>query len=393
MTNRERVENDRGRPPLWTPRLIGALLAIFGVFLGYQTLLVIVPLKLADEGVSDTMVGVGTAIFMVAAVATQLQTPALLERYRIRSLLLASLLLLGLPSLLQPIMESAAFTVLLNIPRGIGIGIGSVVGATSVSILAPAARRGEALGLFGLTTTVPSIIGPVGALALLEFTSFTAVFIVLGLATLLAFAATIPLKSLSAPSRGRRVQVIEVSVRPSMLLPFLTFAIVTAIYGAILTFGPLYLIDSGQTSPPIFLFVVGATFALSRFYGGKIIDRAGPSRLLFAGLVCNVLALFILGSGLFPHAPLIAGIIFGSSLGVVATSIHFRLLARAGDDEGGVANMLFNVAFNAGMGVGGVLFGGIATATGYQTMFVLAAAWVSLSLMLFFADWVRSRTN
>lgn len=103
----------------------------------------------------------------------------------------------------------------------------------------------------------------------------------------------------------------------------------------------------------------------------------------------NVVGLLVLGSDLFPYAPLVAGIIFGSSLGVVATSIHFRLLTRAREDEGGVANMLFNVAFNAGMGVGGILFGGIAAVTGYSLMFVFSALWVSLSVMLFFADWIR----
>lgn len=370
---------------------MGTLLTVFGVFLGYQTLLVIVPLKLADQGAGNAMLGLGTGLLMVAAIAAQLNTPVLLGRYNIRTLLVASLLLLGLPSLLQPIVESIVFTMGLNIVRGIGIGIGSVAGATGISVLAPPARRGEALGLFGLMTTVPSIVGPVGALAVLRIYSFATVFIVLGIATLLACAATVPLKALSAPAPERRARVIEVSARPAMLLPFLTFALLTSVYGAILTFGPLYLIESGRASPPVFLFVLGTAFAVSRFYGGRIVDYAGPSRLLLTGLVCSVLGLFVLGSNPFPYSPLVAGIIFGSSLGVVATSIHFRLLTRAGDAEGGVANMLFNVAFNTGMGAGGILFGGVATLTGSPLVFLLAAPWAGISVLLFYIDWLSHR--
>lgn len=393
MAKAESLKKGSGGHPLWTLRLVGALLSIFGIFLGYQTLIVIVPLKLADQGASNVTVGLGTGVFMVAAVAAQLSTPTLLGRYRIRSLLVASLLLLGLPSLLQPLVESTTFTISLNVARGLGIGVGSVAGATGVSTLAPAARRGEALGLFGLMTTVPSIVGPVGALTILESSSFTVVFVLLGFVTLLACVSAVLLGSLSTPSSRGRAKAIEVTARPAMLLPFLTFAIVTSVYGAILTFGPLYLVESGRASPPVFLFVVGTTFAVSRFYGGKIVDRTGPSLLLLAGLMGNVLALLVLGSGLFPYATLVAGVIFGSSLGVVSTSIHFRLLTRADEDEGGVANMLFNVAFNAGMGVGGILFGGIAAVTGYSLMFVLSALWVSLAVVLFFADWIGRKRN
>lgn len=48
MAKAESLEKSSDGHPLWTPRLVGALLSIFGIFLGYQTLIVIAPLKLAD---------------------------------------------------------------------------------------------------------------------------------------------------------------------------------------------------------------------------------------------------------------------------------------------------------------------------------------------------------
>src|SRR5215207_996684 len=136
--------NSGTRQTLWTRRFVYTLLTVFGCFWGYLTLLIVLPLEVADQGGSSTVVGLGTGLFMVAAVLAQFSTPRLLARYRIRTLLFLSLLLLGITSLLQPMTDSVAVTFGLNLMRGVGIGIGSVVGATGVSILSARQARGSA---------------------------------------------------------------------------------------------------------------------------------------------------------------------------------------------------------------------------------------------------------
>lgn len=376
---------------LWTRRFVYILLTVFGIFWSYLTLLIVLPLEIADQGGSNTAIGMGTGLFMAAAVIAQLSTPRLLARYRIRTLLFPALLLLGIPSLLQPMADSISVTFGLNLVRGVGIGIGSVVGATGVSILSPPARRGEALGLFGLATAVPGVVGPAIALALLPVFSFAGVFVGLGLTTFLACAATLPLGSLSAPAGGSQSGIIEASRQPAMLLPFLTFTAMTAVYGSILTFAPLHLMESQRGSPAMFLFVLGATYAVSRYYGGVIVDRVGPSRVLLAGLFCSMASIPLLGWASFPYASLLSGMLFGLSFGAIATSTHFRLLSRAKSHESGAANALFNVAFNAGIGIGGLLFGGVASVAGYPLMFTFAALWVSLTVAIFLIDRAKSK--
>lgn len=379
------AEGESAGPKLWTGRFAYTLVTVFGVFFGYQTLLVILPLEIADQGGSNAMVGLGTALFMLTAVLAQLSTPRLLARYNIRPLLLWALLLLGIPSFLQPMTESASVTLGLNLVRGTGIGIGSVAGATAVSLLAPPTRRGEALGLFGLMTAVPSAVGSIVALTLLQETSFAVVFVALGIFTLSAGAATLPIGPLAAP-RGGGSGIVEVARRPAMLLPFLSFAMVTAAYGGILTFASLYLIENRLGPPSVFFFAVGTTFAVSRYYGGVIVDRIGASRVLLVGLFCGAASMLLLGWAPSYGVALAAGALFGSSLGAVATSTHFRLLSRAKEHETGEANTLFNVAFNAGIGAGGLIFGGVASVLGYASAFLAAGLWIMLAMTVYFAD-------
>jgi len=176
-----------------------------------------------------------------------------------------------------------------------------------------------------------------------------------------------------------------------MLLPFLTFVAMTAVYDSILTFAPLHLMEGQRSSPAVFLFVLGATHAASRYYGGVIVDRVGASCVLLVGLLCSMASIPLLGWTPFPYAPLLSGMLFGPSFGAIATATHFRLLSRAKSHESGAANALFNVAFNAGMGVGGLLFGGVASVAGYPLMFTVAALWICLAVAVFLVDRARSK--
>lgn len=378
------AEGESAGPKLWTGRFAYTLVTVFGVFFGYQTLLVILPLEIADQGGSNAMVGLGTALFMLTAVLAQLSTPRLLARYNIRPLLLWALLLLGIPSFLQPMTESASVTLGLNLVRGTGIGIGSVAGATAVSLLAPPTRRGEALGLFGLMTAVPSAVGSIVALTLLQETSFAVVFVALGIFTLSAGAATLPIGPLAAPRGWERDRRGRPPTGDAAPVPELR-------HGDRRLRGHLDLRVLVPDRKPAGA-AIGVLLRCRHYFRrlsllrGVIVDRIGASRVLLVGLFCGAASMLLLGWAPSYGVALAAGALFGSSLGAVATSTHFRLLSRAKEHETGEANTLFNVAFNAGIGAGGLIFGGVASVLGYASAFLAAGLWIMLAMTVYFAD-------
>jgi predicted MFS family arabinose efflux permease len=373
------------RQPLWTREFAYILLTTFGLFVGYQALLVVVPLAIAAQGSSSTIWGTPRGVFLLAAVVSSLRTPLLLTRYRTRTLLVASLLLLGVPSFLHAAVDSPVSIVMLNIARGTGFGIGSVVTATVVSLGAPFTRRGEALGLFGLMSTSASVVGSVTPLALLRASSFDLVFVVIGSITLLGCVLAWQIEPVAA-TEGKRSRIVEVIGRPSVLLPFLTFTVTTAVYGGIVTFAPLYLSGSQLGSPLVFMFVLSTAFSVFRFYGGVFVDRVGPSSLLFVSLLCSMMGVLFLSWAPFPGASLLSGALFGSAFGVISTSSHFRLVTRVESKEYSVVNTLFNVAFTSGIGLGALIFGVIASFVGYSWMFTTAGLWINLAVLLFLVD-------
>src|SRR5690606_20945228 len=72
--------------------------------------------------------------------------------------LASALLSLGAPAILQATSSDLSVILLSSAVRGIGFGILTVGGATAIALLVPAARRGAAVGIYGLAVAGPQLV-------------------------------------------------------------------------------------------------------------------------------------------------------------------------------------------------------------------------------------------
>ena len=75
----------------------------------------------------------------------------------------------------------------------------------------------------------------------------------------------------------------------------------------------------------------------------------------------------------------------GIAFGVLQTATLAELLARAAPSQVDGASALWNGAYDAGLGIGGIAFGGLATAVGFSTAFVATAGVSTLVALLHLA--------
>ena len=132
-------------------------LATFAIIVGFQLLLSVVPLYAEATGGGPSGAGLATAAFMLSTVLTQVKMPKLLESFGYRKVLVAGVLFLGLPAFLYPLAGGVPGILAVTLARGVGFGIVTVVFIALIVELAPPGRRGEAMGLFGVAMTLPSI--------------------------------------------------------------------------------------------------------------------------------------------------------------------------------------------------------------------------------------------
>ena len=134
-------------------------------------------------------------MFMLSTVLAQIGMPRVLARFGYRAVLAAGLLLLGIPAFLYVPLGEVPAILAVTLVRGAGFGAAIVALAALATELATPGRRGEALGLYGVALTLPTIFCGALGLWILERSGFAPVFLIGSLSPLLAFFAALGIPS------------------------------------------------------------------------------------------------------------------------------------------------------------------------------------------------------
>lgn len=362
------------------------LLASFGAFTGFHLLLPVVPLYVTRAGGGSAEAGLATTALLLTTVLTQIQMPRLLLRLGYRASFAAGLLLLGLPAFFYAFSESFGVVVALTLVRGVGFGVVTVVAGALIAELIPADRRGEGIGLYGIAAGVPAILGLPSGVWLLEFTDYAEIFFVGAAAPLLGMLAALGIRA-ATPERAEQADGFFAGLRrPELLRPSLMFGTSTVAFGVVATFLPLSEEGSGLGGAGTALLVVGVATAVTRWRAGRLGDRYGPRRLLAPGLV--LCALGMLGLGLAEGAALLlaGSLVYGLGFGALQNATMVLMVGRVSRTEFGLASTLWNFAFDAGIGLGGFVFGFLINAAGFAAAFSSVAVLLLCALPLAFLD-------
>jgi predicted MFS family arabinose efflux permease len=366
------------KPRILTRPLVLFLIASFGTAASFYLLLSVVPLYATTVGAGGIGAGMATAALMLATVAAELVTPRLVGRFGYRPVFAVGLLLLGAPALALPAAGNLTAILVVCLVRGLGFAITVVVGSALVATLVPDERRGEGLGLYGVVIGVPSVIALPLGVWLAGRIGFTPVFIAGAVAGLvgLAFATALPGRTAES---GRQLGMLAGFRIPGLLRPSLVFMASTMAAGIVVTFLPLAVVRGNLAALALLVQAAAATGA--RWWAGRYGDRHGPAALLVPSLLvaaAGMLALVLIAS---PAAVLGGMVAFGAGFGVaqnVTLSLMFERVSPAGY---GTASAMWNLAYDAGLGVGAGGFGLLAAQTGYPAAFAMTVALMLVALV------------
>ncbi|WP_145237087.1 MFS transporter [Prescottella equi] len=361
------------RELLRTRGILVALLMGATTFGGWSLLLPVVPLAIADGGGSDAAAGASTAVFMATTVATQLKVPALLRRYGYRAVLAVGCVLLGPPSLAFLWSTATGPALVVSAVRGVGFGMVTVAGIGLLAELAPRNLLGRVTGANGVAiASAQMIVLPLG-LALYEAGLDAAVFVLGALIPTLSLVSisrlpVVPNPGLPAGRKGLAVSVL--------LIPCLAMLVVSAAYGGMSSLLPIAT-ESRAAIAGFALSASAGAMLVGRYGAGVIADRIGAGRTLVPALVLaaagmGLLALSVAGIG-GDGALVVGAMAFGAGFGAVQNEALLTLLASAGPDRVGAASAAWNIAYDGGTGIGALVLGVVAGASGYPAVFALSS--------------------
>jgi MFS family permease len=263
-----------------------------------------------------------------------------------------------------PALASDSTTVLLASRLLVGAGEGAMMSACVLWLLRLAGpeRRGQALGHIGLANYAGLTAGPLLAEALH-----------LERGPVLIAAASLPLAGVALAARVPRPQIEPAAqggaVLREVLVPGAGLMLVNLGYVSFLAFGG----DVAGTALVVPVFAAGVI--LVRTLGGRIPDRLGGRRTLQLAAPVAAAGLLLVAAGV----GLPGTVILALGQGLAVPALGLLALARVPARSQGAAAGLFFAFFDAGVGAGGPIAGGVARLSSPATALALAAGAVASS--------------
>jgi predicted MFS family arabinose efflux permease len=158
--------------------------------------------------------------------------------------------------------------------------------------------------------------------------------------------------------------------------PTLIFAAVTLAVGVLVTFLPLA--GSPELASAALLAQSLGT-PVARWWAGRFGDGHGSERLLVPGILVTAAGVALQIWAGEPEAVVVGMAMFGVGFGVLQNATLALMLERG---PSGPVSALWNLAYDAGMGVGAMGFGLFIGHTGYPMGFAVTAALVAATLPL-----------
>jgi len=364
--------------------------ASFGAMWSFYLLLSVVPRYAASHGAGGVGAGGMTGALMGATVAAELAVPRLVGRFGYRAVLAVGLILLGLPALALRAVTDLPAIAAISAVRGMGLAVLFVAGSALVPALAPPTRRAAALGVYGLVVGVPAVIALPLGLWLAERVGYALVFTLAAGAALAGLAALpgVPARTASTRELGEGGQrkagggVLAALRNPALVWPSAVFSLTAMAAGAVVTFLPLAVADARGAGglAAAALFAQAASTAGARWWAGHHGDRHGSAGLLLPAVLVAAVGLGALALIGRPVAVVLAMLLLGAGFGVAQNASLALMFEHAPPGDYDAVSAVWNMAYDAGLAVGGAGFGVLAARAGYPAAFGVAGALMAVAL-------------
>ncbi len=396
------------------PALV-AFLGVFGAtllcFLAIGAVLPVLPRYVTGPiGAGDVAVGIVVGAFAFSAIVSRPLGGRLADVHSRKAVHRWGLAICILGGLLLFVPAGVPGLIVARLVVGFGDGWVFTAGVTWAVDLAPPARRGQAIGIFGLAIWGGITIGAVIGEALLSVGGYEAVWafaalspaagllaaqwipagvpvaqdaeVEVGAAEAGAPAVALPTQAPAAAPRGLRRFVPAAAVRPGIAL-----ALANVGYGTMAGFVVLLLDERGLGGGAAVFTVFAAAVVGTRVVVGTLPDRLGERRTALGAGIVQAAGLAVIGVAGSLAVAVLGAVVMGMGMSLVFPSLALMVVERVGEERRGAAMGAFTSFFDLGVGLGAPLAGLVATLAGnYQAAFLAGAACCLAGALLGFAS-------
>ena len=299
-------------------------------------------------------------------------------------------------SFLYPVLTSVSGFLLLRFFHGFSTGFKPTAATVYAADIVPVNRRGEAMGILGVSMNLgATLFPPLGSFLANEFSLdmmfyASSALAIISVLLLLGLKETLPDKLNFHPRllRVRRNEIIE----PSAVAPAVVITMTYFGFGVILTIVPDQSDYLGIANKGLFFTSMTFFSILSRLVAGKISDRVGRVPQIRVSAILISLSLILMGLANNAFMLMAGAGAFGFSVGIASPAIFAWVIDRSPEDRRGRAMATAYIALEVGIGSGALISAWIYAneAANFGKAFFFTAAVSSLTV-LYLWYWRRFR--
>jgi len=262
-------------------------------------------------------------------------------------------------SLFYPVVSGVGAFLLLRFFHGFSTGFKPTATTAFVADISPIHRRGEAMGMLGISMNLgASISPPIGSWVAIHY-SLNAMFYLSSFMALISILILLNLKETLEQPQKFTIATLKLkkdewidwkAIPPSIVILLAYFS-----YGIILTITPDQSEFVGMSNKGFFFTSITLASMASRVFAGKISDRLGRIPVLKVGSFFIAASLMVFAIAETPTMVLIASACLGFSSGIVAPAAFAWTVDRAKDEERGKALATAYIFLEIGIGMGAII--------------------------------------
>lgn len=343
-------------------------------FVAFYTLLVPLPLYLDQVGLPDWQIGLILGAFGIASLIGRPLAGALSDTLGSKPVILfgTASLLVGALGVSQTAWPPALFG--LRILQAAGYVAFTTASTALIADLAPVARRGAAIALFGMAANVAITLTPAAVSAGLGALTLQGAFWLCGGLALLAGVVVWTAIPHTKTGNGQRLGLAAILTPPARLrTAMLTTALFGVSFGAFYAFLPLLAERRGLEPVGLAYAIYGGSIILTRLLTANLLDRPDRSQVLAPALLVTTVGLAGFAFAESWAVLLASAAVMAAGSGVAHPALIALCVDRMPDSERGRATASFYLAFDLGIGMGNWVLGPVLGSFGLMGMYLLAA--------------------
>ncbi|MFJ7738369.1 MFS transporter [Lysinibacillus sp. NPDC097287] len=383
---------------IWTKRFISLFLiniSVFFVFYGLVTTLPLYAIGVLHQ--TDKEAGLLLSSFLLSAIIVRPFSGKLLDVFGKKKLLVLSIAGYFVCTVLYLLIDPFGLLLGLRFIQGIFFSIITTAVSSLAADSVPKSRKGAGLGYFAMSNNLAVVIGPFVGLLLIQYSSFSVLFIVMSICVLAGgfLAASVKTDDLPKPEHQGKLKFTVHDLLERRALPIAAIASLVAFaYASVLSFLSVYAQQKDLMAVASFFYAVfAASMLITRPYTGKLYDTKGAQYVIIPGLISFAIGLVMLAFVSGPVLFLGAAIFVGFGYGAVTTSLQALAVQSTAHNRSSYATATFFTMFDLGIALGSYVLGIVAVQAGYASVYITGAGVLAVVFVVYLIRLAKIKTR